>query len=62
MEADSCYQRSCVPADTQHKHMRITHRKMRKAIKKDGILRMEGISEHPKQSLEEFCEEHCPSY
>lgn len=38
------------------------HRKMKKAIKKDGILRMEGISEHPKQSLEEYCEEHCPGY
>lgn len=33
-----------------------------KNIKKDGILRMEGISEHPKQSLEESCEVHCPGY
>lgn len=62
MEGDSCSRRSCVPAGTQHKHTCITHREMKKNIKKDGILRMEGISEHPKQSLEESCEEHCPGY
>lgn len=43
-------------------HAYLQTQKDEKAIKKDGILRMEGISEHPKQSLEEYCEEHCPGY
>lgn len=43
-------------------HAYLQTQKDEKGHKKDGILRMEGISEHPKQSLEEYCEEHCPGY
>lgn len=56
----SAFMRTC--RHTTQAYVCHTQRDWKKTIKKDGILRMEGISGHPKQSLEESCEEHCPGY